>query len=73
MGAWGHNSFENDTAGDWIWDLKPYDIPSPTTMPRPRVAAFSWHSSPCFGRHLAPRKRTDSNITCAVRFTQQAW
>lgn len=23
MGAWGHNSFENDTAGDWIWDLKP--------------------------------------------------
>ena len=23
MGAWGHNSFENDTAGDWIWGLKP--------------------------------------------------
>tara|TARA_E500000318_G_scaffold8683_2_gene8007 strand:+ start:31109 stop:31540 length:432 start_codon:yes stop_codon:yes gene_type:complete len=22
MGAWGHNSFENDTAGDWIWGLK---------------------------------------------------
>lgn len=23
MGAWGHNSFENDTASDWIWGLKP--------------------------------------------------
>ena len=23
MGAWGHNSFENDNAGDWIWGLKP--------------------------------------------------
>lgn len=23
MGAWGHGSFENDTAGDWIWGLKP--------------------------------------------------
>ncbi len=22
MGAWGHNSFENDTASDWIWGLK---------------------------------------------------
>lgn len=27
MGAWGHNSFENDTAGDWIWALKPADDP----------------------------------------------
>lgn len=23
MGTWGHNSFENDNAGDWIWGLKP--------------------------------------------------
>jgi hypothetical protein len=23
MGAWGHGSFENDTAGDWIWGLQP--------------------------------------------------
>lgn len=23
MGAWGHNSFENDNASDWIWGLKP--------------------------------------------------
>ncbi len=23
MGAWGYGSFENDTAGDWIWELKP--------------------------------------------------
>ncbi|MHA7812095.1 MAG: DUF4259 domain-containing protein [Phycisphaerales bacterium] len=27
MGAWGHKSFENDTAGDWIWGLKPSDDP----------------------------------------------
>ncbi len=24
MGTWGHGSFENDTAADWIWDLKPH-------------------------------------------------
>ena len=23
MGTWGFGSFENDTASDWIWDLKP--------------------------------------------------
>lgn len=23
MGTWGTGSFENDTAGDWIWELKP--------------------------------------------------
>ncbi len=23
MGTWGHNSFENDTASDWIWGIKP--------------------------------------------------
>lgn len=23
MGAWGYSSFENDTASDWIWGLKP--------------------------------------------------
>ena len=23
MGTWGTGSFENDTAGDWIWGLKP--------------------------------------------------
>ena len=27
MGAWGHNSFENDTALDWICELKPSDAP----------------------------------------------
>ncbi len=21
MGAWGHGSFENDDAGDWVWEL----------------------------------------------------
>lgn len=25
MGTWGHGSFENDTASDWIYDLKPVD------------------------------------------------
>ncbi|MBO6513451.1 MAG: DUF4259 domain-containing protein [Phycisphaerales bacterium] len=23
MGTWGYGSFENDTASDWIWELKP--------------------------------------------------
>lgn len=27
MGAWGHKSFENDTALDWICELKPSDAP----------------------------------------------
>ena len=22
MGAWGHRSFDNDTANDWAYDLK---------------------------------------------------
>ncbi|MCB9886839.1 MAG: DUF4259 domain-containing protein [Planctomycetes bacterium] len=22
MGAWGHGSFDNDDAGDWVWELE---------------------------------------------------
>lgn len=22
MGAWGHGPFDNDDAGDWVWELE---------------------------------------------------
>ncbi|MFK7759173.1 MAG: DUF4259 domain-containing protein [Phycisphaerales bacterium] len=30
MGTWGQGSFENDTASDWIYELKPVDQSAPT-------------------------------------------
>ena len=39
MGAWGHGSFDNDTAMDWTWDLEASSDFSVITQALDRISA----------------------------------